>query len=60
MAKSKTESNEVYQPSLAFLKELTVLAGMCEDHNSDMVKFDLGPIDGFTLEVSISFLFKEV
>lgn len=51
---------EVYQPTLEFLKEILMLADKCINHDADKVKFDIGPLDGMTMEVSIEFHFKEV
>lgn len=51
---------EEYQLSLQFLKEIVILADMCIDRDADRVKFEIGPLDGIAMEVSIEFHFKEV
>ena len=44
-----------HQFSLEFMKELLDLAAMCNDIGSDQFDFDIGPLDGIALNVTIAF-----
>ena len=54
------EKTGEFQPSLEFLLDLTMLADMCGDNDSDGISFTMGPMDGILMKVSINFAFEEV
>ena len=47
-----------YSPSLSFMKDLLVLADMANEIGSDHLDFDIGSMDGITMNVEISFNYR--
>ena len=44
--------------SLEFMRDILKIADQANEMGSDQVEFDIGPLDGITLTVGITFTYK--